>query len=139
MCVTLRKFIKEDYFNLASLIDDEWAVNHRNIALSMQQTDGNVEQCFLAIDEQKNVGYIYGFVLPNKTLLPEFLYVIPAYRKQGIGRALLAELENKTCCTASMIFYNKSLTGFYSSLGYQVGENLEVAMKLLTATKGESK
>lgn len=135
MGIVYRAFEKRDFIDLATFSDDEWADKHYGIAFSMLKAEGNIEQCLLAVADEKIVGYIYAFALPNKTLLPELLYVLPQYRQQGIGRKLLAKMETSTECTASMIFYHNSLHKFYSSLGYRAGDNLEVAMKALPAMK----
>ena len=97
----------------------------------------NIEHCILALDGAKIVGYIYGFALPNKTLIPEFLYVLPAYRKNGIGKMLVEKLESSTNCISSMIFYHKSLRDYYCRMGYQVGDALEVAIKDIPNREGE--
>lgn len=137
MGIELRNFDKGDYLNLATLSDDQWKVSHFGFAESMMKASGNIEHCILALDGARIVGYIYGFALPNKTLIPEFLYVLPAYRKNGIGKMLVEKLESSTDCTASMIFYHKSLRDYYSKMGYQVGDALEVAMKEIPNREGE--
>lgn len=129
MDVKLREFEKKDYLNLAFLSDDKWKASHFEIAESMMKASGNIEHCILAMDGSRIVGYIYGFALPNKTLIPEFLYVLPVCRKNGIGKMLVEKMESSTDCTVSMIFYNKDLRDYYSKMGYQVGDALEVAMK----------
>lgn len=137
MGVELRKFEKGDYLNLATLSDDQWKELHFKIATSMMKATENIEHCILALDSAKIVGYIYGFALPNKTLIPEFLYVLPAYRKNGIGKMLVEKLESSTNCISSMIFYHKSLRDYYCRMGYQVGDALEVAIKDIPNREGE--
>ena len=137
MSVELRKFEKGDYLNLAKLSDDQWKASHFRIATSMLKATGNIEHCLLALEGEKIVGYIYSFALPNKTLIPGFLYVLPAYRKNGIGKMLVEKLEFSTDCTASLIFYHKSLHDYYAKMGYQVGDALEVAMKEIPNREGE--
>lgn len=129
MEIEYRRFSANDFLGITRLSDDEWAPTHASIANSMIHTTGDIEQCFVAISQSKVIGYIYGFVLPNGTLLPEFLYVLPAYRKQGVGAALLSKLEKESSCTASKIFYHRSLHHYYEKQGYSTGGNLEVAMK----------
>ena len=137
MGVELRKFEKGDYLNLATLSDDQWKELHFKIATSMMKATENIEHCILALDGAKIVGYIYGFALPNKTLIPEFLYVLPSYRKNGIGKMLVEKLESSTNCISSMIFYHKSLRDYYCRMGYQVGDALEVAIKDIPNREGE--
>lgn len=112
MDVKLRDFEKKDYLNLATLSDDHWKASHFGVAESMMKASGNIEHCILAMDGARIVGYIYGFALPNKTLIPEFLYVLPTCRKNGIGKMLVEKMESSTDCTVSMIFYEKNLLNF---------------------------
>lgn len=132
MAVVYRAFEHDDCLELASLSDDEWVSTHSSVAFSLLKNN-SVEQCYVAADEGQIVGYIYGFVLPNGTLIPEFLYVLPNYRKQGIGKELLKKLENESNCSNSMIFYNSSLHDYYAKQGYNTGENLETALKDLSS------
>lgn len=97
-------------------------------------THYSIEKCLVAEADGDIVGFIYGFVLPNKTLIPEFMYVVPNARKNGVGAELIKQLELTSGCTASMIFYNKSLHCFYEHQGYLAGENLEVAVKEIGGT-----
>ena len=130
MNLEIREYTNQDWFNLISISDDKWAENIRTLCFSLKKEyDGKVIKMLLSICDKKLCGFIYGFVLPNKTLLPEFMYLKPEYRHQGIAQHLLAELEKQSGCTASMIFYHNSLHDFYQKQGYQSGENLEVAMK----------
>lgn len=125
----LRNFSVDDFISLATLSDDEWKSAHQNIASAMMKVDTTIEKCIVATVDGIIVGYIYGFSLPNGTLIPEFLYVVPKYRKKGVGKHLLGELERHSGCTTSMIFYHKSLHEYYEKLGYSTGSNLETAMK----------
>ena len=117
MGIAIREYSKEDYPRLWLLTDDEWRSVHVSVVSSLKDYDDNITKTFLAIDNDIIVGYIYGFVLPNKTLIPEFLYVIPEHRQKGIGKKLLQHLEYNTDCTASMIFYNKFLHDYYQKQG----------------------
>ena len=138
MGIELRKFEKSDFLNLASISNDKWEPVHCGLATSMLNATGEVEQCVLALDDTKIIGYIYGYALPNKNLIPEFLYVLPAYRGGGIGKMLVEELESSTDCTASIIYYNKSLHNYYSEMGYRVGDALEVAIKEISSRERAS-
>lgn len=132
MNLEIREYVKQDWINLLSISDDKWAQSIRPLCFSlMREYDGKVLKTLLALCDGTLVGFIYGFVLPNKTLLPEFMYLKPEYRHQGIAQVLLEELEKQSGCTASMIFYHNSLHDFYQRQGYQSGDNLEVAMKEL--------
>ena len=135
MGIVYREFDKGDFLNFCTLVEDEWKDMHNSLAWSVFKADNDVEQCLLALEDQKIVGYIYGFILPNKTLLPEFLYVLPDYRRQGIGAKLLSEFEKNYACTVSRVYYNKNLHDFYNKLGYMSGDKLEVAIKEIPLIK----
>lgn len=97
-----------------------------------------VERCYIAESNSSILGYIYGFVLPNKLLIPEFVYVRPIYRRKGIAKSLFIVLEKESKCYTSMIFYHKTMREHYRKIGYIVGENLEVAMKELKPANKKS-
>ena len=128
MNIIYRRFLLEDASSLFNLSTDEWRVNHILISKSLQRSY-NDEICFVALSEEKIVGYVDGFVLPNKALIPHFLYVMPEYRTRGIGQGLLKKLEEESGCQCSMIYYNKALHNYYENQGYSSGDNLEVAIK----------
>lgn len=130
MDVKYRKFQKCDFYTLSAISDDEWRENNIKIAMALLKAEDDIEQCVVAEIEGELIGYIYGFVLPNGTLIPEFLFVQSKYRKRGIGTNLLHTLETISGCNTSMIFYNKSLSKYYENQGYSRGDNLEVAIKL---------
>lgn len=118
-----------DSVSLQTLSDDEWKQIIISLVLEMN-IDNPVEKCLVAEINGDIVGFIYGFILPNRTLIPEFMYIKPNHRKNGIGSALIKQLEIHSNCIASMVFYNKSLNEYYQKRGYQSG-NLEVAMKTI--------
>lgn len=136
MKLVVRDYHKTDFSSLLSLAVDEWKEVICPTVMSMK-TDNTVEKCLVAEDNGNVVGFVYGFVLPNKTLLLEFLYVTPACRGNGIGVALIKELEIRSECNVSQIFYNKSLHKYYEKQGYQAGDNLEVAIKELGGSASE--
>jgi len=132
MEIEIREYEKKDWYGLLNISEDEWKTEILNFGYSMiKEYDGQTIKMLLAFSGKVLVGFIYGFVLPNKVLIPEFMYVKPEYRKNGIAHKLLSELEKLSECAASLIFYNKILHGFYQKQGYQAGENLEVALKNL--------
>ena len=128
MIVVIRDYKKNDRFALMCLSDDEWKLQVISTVMSLKES-GEIEKCLVAESDGAIVGFIYGFILPNKTLIPEFMYVKPNARKNGVGTELLRQLEICSDCTASMVFYNKALHSYYKKQGYQAGDNLEVAMK----------
>lgn len=129
--IEFKKYEPKYFYELCLLSDDEWKENIYIIANSLKVSDSTIENCWLAFDNQKIIGFVYGFILPNRTLLPEFLYVTPEYRNNGIGVALMKKLEEESGCTASMIFYNTALHDYYQKQNYLSGDNLEVAIKTL--------
>ena len=140
MSILIREFCDLDYTSLMMLSNDEWNIGISSITASLKGKKNNVESCLVAEDDKQIIGFIYGFILPNKTLITEFIYVIPNYRNKGVGRMLLEELEKRSACTVSMIFYNKTLREHYAKQGYVVGDSLETAIKRLVdkeETNGE--
>lgn len=132
MNLTIREYERRDWLDFLSISNDEWAQTIKQLGFSMvREYDGKVLKMLLAFDDANLIGFIYGFILPNQTLIPELMYIKPEHRHNGIAQQLLAELEKQTECTVSKIFYNKSLHEFYQKQGYKTGENLEVAIKIL--------
>lgn len=132
MNLLIREYTTNDYVDLATITDDTWAVQIITLAADLKKNyDGKIIKLLLAYNNNELIGFIYGFILPNRTLIPEFMYVIPQYRNHGIAHRLLNSLEKKSGCTSSMIFYNKELHDFYQKQGYLSGDRLETAMKFL--------
>ena len=136
MGVIIRDYKTSDCFSLLSLSEDAWKSQIIATTMSIKE-NSEVERCLVAESDGVIVGFIYGCVLPNKTLIPEFMYVKPCSRKRGFGVELVKQLEMRSNCTASMIFYNKTLHDYYEKQGYQAGDNLEVAMKEIGGRRNE--
>lgn len=134
MSVEYREFRNTDFFAMWNWEVEPWTDAHRGAIVSLSKPKNAVEKGLVALINDTIVGYIYGFALPNRTLIPEFMYVRPEFRKQGIGENLLKELENNSGCNVSMIFYHKSLHDYYEKLGYATGSNLETALKEIPST-----
>ena len=130
MDIEIRDYNRHDSSALMSISCDEWKPAIISVVKSMQETN-SIEKCLVAEADGEIVGFIYGFALPNKTLIPEFMYVMPSSRKKGVGAALIKHLESTSGCASSMIYYTKSLHCFYERQGYEAGENLEVAVKVI--------
>lgn len=130
MKITIRKFQKDDLLKFAELSSDEWKIAIKQIAVSLLKTN-DVELCLCAEIDNTIIGFVYAFILPNGTLIPELIYVKDEYRSKGYAKQLLKAVEEESGCSASMVFYNKELHSFYQKQGYQTGENVEVAMKNL--------
>ncbi len=129
MSVEYREFRDTDFFPMWEWEVGQWTDVHRNAIASLSEPKNAVVKGFVALINDTVVGYIYGFALPNHTLIPELLYVRHEFRNQGIGTNLLRILENNSGCNVSMIFYHKSLHDYYEKLGYETGSNLETAIK----------
>lgn len=128
----VREYRQSDLLKVLALSGDEWEATLKTLASSLlRHYDGQVTKAFVAVSDEEVIGIVYGFALPTDTLLAEFMYVKPEYRRQGIGRMLLREIEEQSNCDVSLIFYNTSLRPIYAAQGYETGENIEVAMKLL--------
>lgn len=133
----IRKVKKSDYSKLLLISDDEWKGIVITAIKDIMQRQSDIELCLVAEVDDCLIGFVYGYILPNNVLIPEFLYVQNKYRKNGIGKRLLEELEFQSGCVSSMIFYNKNLHNYYKKQGYMAGNNLEIAMKDLTGQGGD--
>ena len=132
MNLIIREFTTDDFIDLATITDDEWSTTIIAIAKDLKLNyDNNITKVLLTYDDKELIGFIYGFILPNHMLIPEYMYVVQQFRKHGIAHTLLSSLEKKSGCTYSMIFYNKELHDFYHKQGYQTGDHLETAIKQL--------
>lgn len=128
MDYTIRHYEKSDYIFLGTLSDDEYKGYHVSIAKSMQQANDTYEKCFVATVNNEIVAYIYGFVVPTKVTLPQFLYVKATQRGKGIGAVLLNHFECVAGTPCSLIYYRNELHDYYTKQGYEAGTT-EVAMK----------
>ncbi len=131
MEISIRNYKKADYLPIMMLDDDKWKEQLLSIGSSLMHSDDDTDVLIFLLAEIKDsiVGFVYGFKLPNRMLIPEFLYVKPEYRHQGIGKMLLKELEKQSGCNTSQIYYHKSLHDYYKNQGYLAGDNLEIAIK----------
>ena len=129
MSIEYRKFnYEEDFVLFSDLPDDEcFEVNIENVC-SLKNLDESTYYAIVAIEDYKILGYAFGYILPSKTLLPMFLYVIPERRGQGIGKNITRLLEQESGCSVSMIYFNADKREYYEQQGYIVGDQL-VALK----------
>ena len=136
MDYSIRPYSKADFLFLGTLSnDDEYKSQHLPIALSLQKADERTERCFVATVDNKIVGYIYGYIVPGRVTLPQFLYVKNENRRGGIGAALLKRFEDESQTPCSLIYYRKDLHDYYTRQGYEAGVT-EVAMKHLPVDGG---
>jgi N-acetylglutamate synthase-like GNAT family acetyltransferase len=81
-------------------------------------------------------GFIYGDVAFETLLILQLVFVKPNMRKMGIGHLLMNTIETESKCQTSLIYYHHHLHDYYAMLGYEQGEELEVAIKTFTAESG---
>ena len=94
MNLEIREYTKLDWYSLISISEDKWAKSIEQLGFSiMKEYNRDVLKILLAVCDNNVVGFIYGFILPNQTLIPEFMYLKPECRHQGIAQKLLPELE----------------------------------------------
>ena len=108
-----RKNYKIKVLDMVLNLEDEWRNTMFQLLHSISQCSNNYEKIYLALSEGKVIGLVYGYILKNGTLLPQFLYVDKAYRDKGIASELLDRLERSSNCTCSLVWYHKSLSEFY--------------------------
>ena len=134
MAVQYKKYRKtyESKMKTALLfLEDEWEKTFISLYKAIEKMPNGYEKLYMALSDGKVIGFVYGYVLPNKMLIPMFLHVDKEYRNQGIATNLLDLLEKESKCVCSLIWYDKSLHNFYEKQNYDAGGNLEVAVKLL--------
>ena len=129
MSIEYRKLnYKEDIALFSDFPDDEcFKTNITNIC-SLKELDESTFVAVVAVEDYRILGYDFGYILPSKTLLPMFLYVIPERRGQGIGVNITRRLEKESGCSCSMIYFNPDKREYYERQGYRVGKQL-VALK----------
>ena len=87
MQIVFRDFKKTDILDLFEISNDEWSEKIRELTLSLlKEYDNKIIKVILASNNDIPIGFIYGFILPNRTVIPEFLYVKPEFRNKKIGR-----------------------------------------------------
>lgn len=130
--IEIRRLTQDDYFSIIELApDDEYmAQMFISIANAVKSNFDGISYIYGAFVDSLIIGFIYGFVLPNKTLLPQYLYVDAEYRGNKIGNRLLKTLETDSECSCSLAYFEKGLSNYYEKQGYTIGNNV-VAMKEL--------
>lgn len=124
--------ITEEKLSHVTNANDKWGIQLEQIISNMLCMGvSQAERYYIAEQDSKVVGLIYGYALPDGVLFPEFLYVHPEYRGQNIGEKLISELEKNSGCNVSKIVYHKSLHDYYEKQGYKTGDSLETAVKMI--------
>ena len=87
--------------------------------------------CLVAVCGELPIGYILGEVDKLNCLTIHHIEVEDSHRLQGVGRALVEELERRSRAQTCLIYHSKDLHDFYEKLGYCYGDKLEVAIRVL--------
>lgn len=132
----IRLLKQDEYPRLIEIAPDDEYIRGAFLSVmeSIKDNPGGISYTYAAFVDDYILGFVYGWVLPNKVLFPQYLYVDPHHRKQGIARQLLETLETKSKCTTSIAYFRESLSDFYAEQGYTIG-NLIVAQKELKNDK----
>lgn len=98
-------------------------VNEQRISLKMEfdEHDSDETNYLVIYHDHSPIGTARYQQDDSKTLRPDRLCVHPRWRKQGIGRRLLLELEfigKQNKCSISRIHAEKQALPFYKKLGY---------------------
>lgn len=130
--ITIRKIKPTDIPGIKrlALTDDECCAQ---IIVSAKSFESKFhrQHSFVAVHKRTIVGFLYAGLLLETTFIPYFMFVMPPFRKRGIGSKLLDTAEKASGCGSSLIYYHQSLHDFYKQQGYIHGDNLEIAIKEL--------
>lgn len=144
--VRLRPFTLDDYEAVYAL----WKRAGPGIHLRQSDTRAEIEKklardpdLFLVAERE---GQIVGAVLggwDGRRGLVYHLAVDPVYRRQGIGRALMEELERRLAAKGCLRYYllvarkNQEAIAFYRALGWEVMEGIVPMAKALIPGWGD--
>lgn len=115
-----------------------WNDPHKDIARKMQM---NPELFLVAEPDGQLVGTVMGGYEGHRGWV-NYLAVSPQYQKQGIGRALMAEVEARLLeigCPKINLQVRSSNTAviqFYDHLGYQIDEVISLGKRLIPDEPG---
>lgn len=134
----IRILTQDDYLLIMEMAPDDEIMTSMFLSIAKAVKGGfdGISYTYGAFIDGMIVGFIYGFVLPNKTLLPQYLYVDTNYRGHKIGKCLLETFEKESKCTCSIAYFEKGLCKYYSDQGYIIGNSL-VALKDLSCNPNE--
>ena len=115
-------------------LSEMWVDEDCSFGMVANQKDDLHEPCYIALDGDKIVGYIFGkyFTEEKKTSYIEIgdkcfevleLYVVPSYRSQGIGRTLFSLLENEVKDNVKYIVLATSTKDYQRTLKFYVKDN----------------
>ena len=131
--IEIRRLVEKDLESLAKLYKQFWSVesDQKMMKGKFQELNNNPKYIILCATINKDVvGSIMGIICDElygqcrPFLIMEDLIVDKPYRKKGIGKALMTELENfavdNGCTQIQFITENdrQDAISFYESLGY---------------------
>lgn len=127
-----RKLDKNTISELINL-SKKWEEENCSWGVIANTKDDLKEPLFVAIEEDRIIGYIFGHfqIQENKTSYIEIgskcfyvdeLYVLPEYRKKGIGRKLFKLLEDHVKSDCQYISLSTSTKNYKSILHFYVDE-----------------
>ena len=90
----IRLLKQDEYLLLMEIVPDDEIMRgmfwYRKI---YQRRFDGISYTYAAFVDDLIIGFVYGYVPPNKALLPQYLYVDPQYRKQELGGNFLQRLK----------------------------------------------
>ena len=129
----IRKITGDDYHLIREIDADDEMIKAIIFGVSngIKGYSSDVFRAYAAVAKGRTVGFVYGFVLPNRLLLPQYMYLEPKFRGNHLGQTLLEALERDSGCDQAIIYFESPLSKYYQRQGYEVG-NAVVAMKALS-------
>ena len=115
-------------------LSTKWVEEDCSYGMVSNKKENINEPCFIALDEKKIVGYIFGhfYTKEDKTSYIEIgskcfevdeLYVLPSYRSKGIGKKLFKMLEEFVINDADYITLSTSTKDYKRTLKFYVEAN----------------
>lgn len=82
MSISIRLLVQTDYLKIIELAPDDDIMSSIlfSIAKDGKDCSDKISYTYGAFIDDELIGFVYGFVLPNKTLLPQYLYIDKKYR-----------------------------------------------------------
>lgn len=77
MSISIRLLVQTDYLKIIKLAPDDDIMSSIlfSIAKVVKDCLDEISYTYGAFIDDELIGFIYGFILPNKTLLPQYLYI----------------------------------------------------------------
>ena len=108
-------------------------VVYKRIELSVENINRIIEQVLVALDQDVNVGYVFGHYCEqkydttyanknDKSFCLDELYVLPSYRGKGIGKNLFKLMEDNVKSNCKCITLTTSSKNYKSILKLYIEE-----------------